>query len=121
MTCDIKGYLQGHRCIVVDKNAMPFLNGITKIDLIVYDPNTNAMVGVSIREKKAGRKDELAEWEHKDRAYFRRATKRWCEKNGWYGKYRADAMFLMPNGEIDHVIGPEYTRVKKDTRNDMPC
>ena len=114
MTYDIKGYLHGRRCIIVDKNAMPFLNGITKIDLVIYDQNADAMAGVSIREKRAGRKDELAEWEHKDRAYFRRATKRWCEKNKWYGKYRADAMFLMPNGELDHVIGPEYLRVKKD-------
>ena len=114
MIWDVKGYLHGHRYTIVDRNAMPFLNGITKIDLVAYDNNADTMVGVSIREKKAGRKDELAEWEHKDRAYFRRATKRWCEKNKWYGKYRADAMFLMPDGGIDHVIGPEYSRVKKD-------
>lgn len=116
MTCDVEEYLHGHRYIIVDKNAMPFLNGITKIDIIAHDPYAGAMVGISIRKKKAGRKDELAEWEHKDRAYFRRATKRWCEKNGWYGKYRADAMFIMPSGELDHVIGPEYLRVKKYTQ-----
>lgn len=114
MTCDVEGYLHGHGYIIVDKNAMPFLNGITKIDLVVYDHNADAMVGVSIREKRAGRKDELAEWEHKDRAYFRRATKRWCEKQKLFVKYRADAIFVMPNGELDHVIGPEYTRVKKN-------
>lgn len=116
MTCNVEEYLHRHRYIIVDRNAMPFLNGITKIDLVVYDQGADAMAGVSIREKRAGRKDELAEWEHKDRAYFRRATKRWCEKNKWYGKYRADAMFLMPNGKIDHVVGPEYSRAKKDTR-----
>jgi len=116
MICDIEGCLHGHGYIIVDRNAMPFLNGITRIDLIVYDHNADAIVGVSIREKKAGRKDELAEWEHKDRAYFRRATKRWCEKNKWYGKYRADAVFVMSNGELDHIVGPEYSRVKKDTR-----
>lgn len=114
MTCDVEGYLHGHGYVIVDKNVMPFLNGITKIDLIAYDRGADAMVGVSIREKTAGRKDELAEWEHKDRAYFRRATKRWCEKQKLFVKYRADAIFVMPNGELDHVIGPEYTRVKKD-------
>lgn len=114
MICDIEGYLHGHRYLIVDKDAMPFLNGITRIDLVVYDSNADAMVGVSIREKRAGRKDELAEWEHKDRAYFRRATKRWCEKHGLFVKYRADAIFVMPNGELDHVIGPEYTRARKN-------
>ena len=111
----VAGYLHRMGYTIIDNDTMPFLHGLTKIDCIVFDRNADAIVGVSVRRRAASVENDMAEWEHKDRAYFRRATKRWCEKNKWFAKYRADAIFVMPNGELDHVIGPEYSRVKKDT------
>lgn len=116
MTCNIEGYLHEHGYAIVDKDAMPFLRGLTKIDLIVFDHGANAIAGVSLRRSSASAEDDMAEWTHKDMAYFKRATKRWCEKQKLFVKYRADAIFVRPNGELDHVIGREYTRVKEERR-----
>lgn len=110
---NIDDYLHELNCIIVDRDAMPFLSGITRVPFIAYDKKDDAMVGIAVRDRTASRSNDVAEWEHKDRAYFRRATKRWCEKHKWHGKYRVDAIFLNATGIVEHIEGEVYERKEK--------
>ena len=109
----VRGYLHSLGYIIVDCDVMPFLSGITRVPYIAYDKRADAMIGVYIRERSNSRSNDLAEWKHKDKAYFRRATKRWCEKNDWHGKYGVDAIFVNETGVLEHIEGELNERRKK--------
>lgn len=105
---------------VVDLDAMPFNYGITRIDAILYDRLADAMVAVKVYGDNAQRDNILSEWKHRDEPYYKRAIKRWCEKqkwNGWYRKAwrRADMVIVRSDGAIDHVVGSP-TETKRRSR-----
>lgn len=105
---------------VVDLDAMPFNYGITRIDAILYDRLADAMVAVKVYGDNAQRDNILSEWKHRDEPYYKRAIKRWCEKqrwNGWYRKAwrRADMVIVRSDGAIDHVVGSP-TEIKRRSR-----
>ena len=103
-------YLRMRGYDVVDMDVMPFNYGITRIDIVLYDRLADAMVAVKVYGDNARRDNILSEWKHRDESYYKRAIKRWCEKqrwNGWYGKAwrRADMVIVRSDGAIDHVLG----------------
>lgn len=109
-----------HGYEVVDLDAMPFNYGITRIDAILYDIHADAMVAVKVYGDNAQRDNILSEWKHRDEPYYKRAIKRWCEKQRWNGLYRkarrrADMVIVRSDGAIDHVVGSS-TEIKRRSR-----
>jgi hypothetical protein len=113
-------YMRNRGYDIVDMDVMPFNYGITRIDIVIYDRLADAMVAVKVYGDNASRDNILSEWKHRDEPYYKRAIKRWCEKqrwNGWYRKAwrRADMVIVRSDGAIDHVIGCA-TEIKRRSR-----
>jgi hypothetical protein len=103
-------YMRNRGYDIVAMDVMPFNYGITRIDIVIYDRLADAMVAVKVYGDNASRDNILSEWKHRDEPYYKRAIKRWCEKqrwNGWYRKAwrRADMVIVRSDGAIDHVLG----------------
>lgn len=98
-------YLRKRGYNMVDRGAMPFKYGITTIDFVMFDKNEDTLVAIRIYSMDDSYENIMSEWRHKDLPYFKRAIRRYGEKNGWRGKTRADLMWVRDNNEILHVIG----------------
>ena len=112
----VADYFRKHGYEVVDIDAMPFNHGITMVDLIVYDRLKNEMVSVKIYSRTLGRENIMSEWMYRDEPYYRRAIKRWCEKQRWRFTFRNDMVVVEPGGCIDHCVGNKIGKIKRRSR-----
>lgn len=109
-------YIRKHGYEIIDLDAMPFNYGITKIDMIVYDRLLHEMVSIKVYSDTTVRENIMAEWLYRDRPYYKRATRRWCEKQRWHAMFRADMVIVRDNGEIDHVTSTDKYQIKRRSR-----
>ena len=109
-------YMRKHGYEIIDLDAMPFNCGITKIDMIVYDRLLHEMVSVKVYSDATVRENIMAEWLYRDRPYYKRATRRWCEKQRWHAMFRVDVVIVRDSGEIDHVISTEKYQIRRRSR-----
>lgn len=110
------GYMRKHGYEVVDLDAMPFNYGITKIDMIVYDSLLHEMVSVKVYSDASVRENIMAEWLFRDKPYYKRAIRRWCEKQRWHAMFRTDMAIVRNGGEIDHVTSTDKYQIKRRSR-----
>lgn len=109
-------YMRKHGYEIVDTDVMPFNYGITKIDMVAYDRLLHEVVFVKVYSDTAIRQNIMAEWLYRDKPYYKRATRRWCEKQRWHAMFRADMVIVRDNGEIDHVTSTEKSQIKRRSR-----
>lgn len=109
-------YMRKHGYEIIDLDAMPFNCGITRIDAVLYDRLADVMVAVKVYGDNTWRDNILSEWKHRDEPYYKRAIKRWCEKQRWHAMFRADMVIVRDNGEIDHVTSTEKNQIRRRSR-----
>ena len=109
-------YIRRHGYEIVDTDVMPFNYGITKIDMIVYDRLLHEMVSVKVYPDTTVRENIMAEWLYRDKPYYKRAARRWCEKKRWHAMFRTDMAIVGNSGEIDHVTSTEEYQIKRRSR-----
>ena len=107
-------YLRRAGFQIVDRNSCPVeRDRRLEIDLVAWDPKSDAMVFVEVKQHaaKSPFATRLRSVDRRKRDLLRRACRTWIAKERWTGAYRFDVIevYGTPNAacraEIDHIPG----------------
>ena len=105
-------YLRRTGFQIVDRNSCPVeRDRRLEIDLVAWDPKSDAMVFVEVKQHKARslRQRRLRSVDRHKQELLRTACRTWLRRNGWKGAYRFDVVevYGTPQArqkvEIDHI------------------